>query len=185
MNFYYLIDFTFFVLIIYFTKIAYERQYYLKIFEYIKIFILLSISAKLAHPSGILLKKLYIFNPDTYFIMILIAFLFNFLFLFYSYKFLLQFLNRFINSVFIKNTFAKFISLFEVVLLFTFLTFFLMQVTFVKKLLTPVINKSFSYKHVKKFYIKFLNKDFVLMLTSTDTQTNYKEILLKSLKSSF
>ena len=94
-------------------------------------------------------------------------------------------MNQFVNNNLIKSISAKILSFFEISLLITFLLFMFMQVHFIKKFIYPVINKSYTYKYVKKFYITFLSKDFVNIIMTQETKTDSKEIILKSFKNSF
>ena len=66
MNWYILLDIVFLGLLIYFTKIAYEKKYYVKFFEYFKIFVTIFIATKLAPYTGMTLQKLLIIKADTY-----------------------------------------------------------------------------------------------------------------------
>ena len=185
MTFFYLIDLIFAILILYFSYYAYKQRFYLKFFEYLKIFFILSLSAKLVYATSYLLKSLYIINADTGTISLLISFSLNF-FIFYTFfKYFLLFMNQFVNNNLIKSISAKILSFFEISLLITFLLFMFMQVHFIKKFIYPVINKSYSYKYVKKFYITFLSKDFVNIIMTQETKTDSKEIILKSFKNSF
>jgi hypothetical protein len=75
---------------------AYQNRFYIKLFEYFKIFILITIAAKLSTPMAIFLQKIHFLNADSYAIAIFIAFVMNLMILFSSYKLILKFLDTLI-----------------------------------------------------------------------------------------
>ncbi len=171
--------------IIYATIYSYKNGTYNKIFDYFKIFLLVTVSAKLSLYTGILLQDLYITKADTYTTLLLIGFGINLFVLYNSYRYIFKILNSCINSQKLKNFFAMVISFLEVVILTTFAIYITMQLYVSKKYLYKHINKTYSYKKIEKFYHGFLNDQFVRMLMGSDTGTNSKEVIFKSLKNSF
>ena len=184
-NFYFLIDLTLLFFIIYLSFYSYKKKIYIKLFEYIKIFIIISISAKFASFTGISLQKLNIFSADTYTTLILIGFGLNFITILYLFKIFLRYSNKYIDNKKIKTFFAKSFTLIEIIILTTFTLYILMQLSLSKTYIYPTMKKSYSYPYIKLFYIKFLNDDFVNLLLNNDTKTNHKEVIFKSLKNSF
>lgn len=184
MNFYYFIDFLFLCNILFLSYLAYKNRFYIQLFEYFKIFILISLGAKLASPMAVLLQKIHLLNADSYAVAMFIAFAINVAILFSSYKFLLQFANGFINSQKLKEIFAKIITVVEITVLFTFCLFILMQLSFIKKYASEPFSKTVTYPYIKTFYLKFLNDDFIYAILNSDTKTNHKEVMFKSFKNS-
>ena len=183
-NPYYLIDFFLAVLIIVGSYHNYHKKTYIKVFEYFKIFILISVSAKFATTTGIYLSKWHIILADTYTILILIGFSANVSLIYFSWSFIYKFSAKFLNNEQIKTFFAKIITVVEVIIIITFTLFSLMQLSINKKYIYPTIKKSYSYPYIKHFYIKFLNDDMLKMILNSDTNMNHKEVILKSIKNS-
>ena len=185
MNFYYLIDIILIATILLLSYWAYQNRFYIKLFEYFKIFILITIAAKLSTPMAIFLQRIHFLHADSYAIAIFIAFIMNLIILFSSYQLILKFLNNFINSQSIKTFFAKLITLFEITIICTFSLFLMMQITVIKRYASQPLAKTISYPYIKTFYTQFLNDDFIYALLHTDTKTNHKELIFKSFKNSF
>ena len=148
-NFYRLIDLSFILLILFFTYHAYKKYYYLKFYDFFKLLFLITISAKLSGSTAFFLKKLHIIYADTNSVLLLIAFLLNLFIISYSLKYLISFINEFVNSHKIRKTFAMLLSFVEVFLLVTFITYMLMQVSFIKQYAYPIVNKSHLYTSIK------------------------------------
>lgn len=182
MNYYLLIDVLFAIIIVAMSYYFYIHKLYEKLFEYFKLFLLLTISAKLASYMGYLLTKTEIIQADSYSVLILISFAINFLILFFSYATILQFIDKFIDSKALKALFAKLITVIEVLFICTLFLYILMQIKISKQYIYPHLQKSFTYPYVHKFYKKFLDYDFVYMIISSDTNVNHKEVIFKSLK---
>jgi len=183
-NPYLLIDLVLIILISFGTYYNYSKKTYIKVFEYFKIFALISISTKFAISTGTYLSKWHIILADTYTILILIGFSLNILIIYFSWDFIYKFSSKFINNEQIKGFFAKIITVIEVVIIVTFTLFILMQLNVNKKYIYPTVKKSYSYHHIKKFYIKFLNDDMLKLILNSDTGINHKEVILKSFKNS-
>jgi len=183
-NYYYLIDIVFVILIAYGIYYSYIHKSYVKIFEYFKIFIAITLSAKMASFTAIYLQKLYITKADTYTTLLLISFVVNLLIIIYGYKSFFKLTNGLINSEKIKIILAKFFTVIEVVVLSTFALYIMMQIYISKVYLYPTMKQTYLYPKIEKFYSKFLNYDFVLLVMGSDTGTNHKELLFKSLKNS-
>ena len=130
------------------------------------------------------LSHFNLIKADSYSVLVLIAFTLNFLLLFYSYGFLLQLSNVLINNKKLKEIFAKAITLIEVVILFTFSLYILMQISINKKYIQPTLKTSIIYSYSADFYKKFLDYDFVYMIISSDSHINHKEVIFKSIKNS-
>lgn len=184
-SFYNIFDLILVVLICYFSFYAYKSKTYLKIFHYFKIFLLITISAKLALYTGIILQDIYIIKADTYTTLLLIGFGINIIILLHTYKYIYNFLNKIINSNKIKKFAAIVISCLEVTILSTFALYLTMQLYISKQYLSNHLDKTYSYKIVEKFYHKFLNDNFVNMVMGSDTGTNTKEVIFKSFKNAF
>ncbi|MEA3383525.1 MAG: hypothetical protein U9Q20_02465 [Campylobacterota bacterium] len=184
MSFYNIFDLLFIVLNIFLILYSYKHRSYIKIFEYFKIFFLITVSAKLSSITAVLLQKLYITKADTYTTLILISFVVNLLIIYFSWKFIFKFSKRFVNSEKLKILFAKIFTVVEVVVLSTFSLYILMQIYITKVYLAPTLKKTYTYSKVIKFYNSFLNDDFVNMILHSDTGTNHKEIIFKSFKNS-
>jgi hypothetical protein len=185
MTFYNILDFIFFLILFFLIYHSYVQKTYLKIFEYFKIFFILSISAKLAPLSATLLQKFYITKADTYTTLILISFAINLLIIYFGWDFLLKLITKVIDSEKIKSFLAKIITVIEISVLSTFFIYILMQFYPAKKYIYPTIKKSYTYPKIEKFYTHFLNDNFVFMILNQDTSTNHKELLFKSFKNSF
>lgn len=183
-NFYFLFDVALFLFISFAIYYSYKNKIYIKIFNYFKLFLIITISAKFSSTTGIALERLNILSSDTYITLVLIGFSINIAVLFYSEKFILKFLNRYINSGAIKIFFAKLITILEVVIITTFALYILMQLSISKSYIYPTLKKSYSYPYIKSFYMKFLTDDFLNMILKADTGTNYKEVIFKSFKNS-
>lgn len=183
-NFYYAIDILFIVVLIYLTYKSYKNKIYLKIFTYFKIFLLITISAKLSSTTGLYLQKLYITKADTYTTLILIGFSINLAILYFSWKYIFKYTDKFINSRQIRQYFAMTVSLSEVLIITTFSTYIFMQTYMAKKYIYKHISQTFGYPKIERFYMNFLNDRFVNMVLNSDTGTNHKEVIFKSFKNS-
>ncbi|MGB5868240.1 MAG: hypothetical protein WBG69_10250 [Arcobacteraceae bacterium] len=184
-NFYNSIDLVLVIIIVLLTKISYERKTYIKIFEYFKIFMAITLSAKLSSYTAILLQKFLITKADTYTTLILISFVVNIVILYYSWRYIFAFTNKFMQNVKIRTLLAKTFTLLEVITIVTFSLYIVMQLYITKAYLYKALKKSYSYPKIEKFYHSFLNDDFVNMILNSDTGTNHKEIIFKSFKNSF
>ena len=183
-NFYYTFDLFLLLLIIFTTYESFKNKIYIKIFDYFKIFVLITLSAKFAHYTGVTLQKLSITEADTYTTLILIAFSINIVVFGYLGKILFKYSNKYINSHKTKDTLAKIIIFIEVLILITFSLYIVMQINLTKIYLQPILKQSYSYSKIQKFYIIFLNDGFVNIVMGSDTGTNHKEVIFKSLKNS-
>lgn len=184
MSWYIIVDIVFVGLVIYFAKIAFEKKYYVKFFEYFKIFVAIFIASKLAPYTGMTLQKLFIIKSDTYITLLIIAFSVNFFLIYYFWKSFVKAFNNFISTSKLKNISAKVLSLLEAVLLFTFVLYMTMQIYIIKINLEPTLNKTYTYKIVKSFYHKFLNEDILAILQGSNTGTNTHEVIFKSFTNS-
>ena len=182
---YILIDILFVVLIGFATYYSYQKKIYIKIFEYFKLFILITLSAKFASNTGWFFQAHHVLKTDTYATLILIGFSINLVLFYYLSKFIIEFSDRFIDSAKIKTYFAKALTFFEVLVIATFCLYIIMQLYPSKKYLYPTMKKTYTYPYVRKFYIKFLNDDFIHMILNSDSGTNYKEVIFKSFKNAF
>jgi len=183
-NPYLLIDLLLVIFISFATYYNYSRKTYIKVFDYFKIFLLISVSAKFAAFTGSYLSKWHIILADTYTILILISFSINIIIVYCLWILLYYISSQFINNQQIKIFFAKIITLIEVVVITTFTLFILMQVSVNKKYVYPTIKKSYSYPHIKRFYMRFLNDDFAKMILNSETSMSSKEVIIKSFKDS-
>ena len=184
-SYYYAIDLAFILIVGYFLFYNYKHKSYIKTFNYFKLFILISLSAKFASYTGIGLQKFYVTKADTYATLILIGFGINLLIFIYLGKLLLKISNKYINNHKLKTLFAQLFTTIEVITISTFGLYIFMQLYFVKIYIYPSVSKSYSYPHIEKFYQKFLSDSFVNMILHSDTGTNSKEIIFKSFKDSF
>jgi hypothetical protein len=184
-NFYNSIDLVLLVSIILLTRISYERKIYIKIFEYFKIFMAITLSAKLAGYTANILQQFHITKADTYTTLILISFVVNLLLLYFGWRYIFAFSNRFMQNVKVRTFLAKIFTFLEVFTIITFTIYIVMQLYITKSYLYKTMKKSYSYPKIEKFYNSFLNDDFVNMILNSDTGTNHKEIIFKSFKNSF
>lgn len=184
-NIYITFDIALILLIGFSTYYSYQKKIYIKIFEYFKLFILITLSAKFASTTGWFLSAHHILKTDTYATLILIGFCINLVLFYYLIMFLIEFSNRFIDSAKVKQYFTKILTFFEVLVIVTFSLYIIMQLYPSKKYLYPTLKKTYTYPYIKRFYIKFLNDDFIHMILNSDSGTNYKEVIFKSFKNSF
>ena len=184
-DFYNIIDLVLLISIVLLTKISYERKIYIKIFEYFKIFMAITLSAKLSGYTAIVLQKFYITKADTYTTLILISFAINIFILYFGWKYIFEFSNKFMQNVKVRTFLAKTFTFLEVLIIITFSIYIFMQLYISKAYLYKSMKKSYSYPKIEKFYNSFLNDDFVNMILNSDTGTNHKEIIFKSFKNSF
>lgn len=185
MNYYFILDLLFFISIVLFAYFNYINRNYIKVFDYIKIFIFVFISSTYAYKTYIFLNKIYVLQADSYYIAILICFVINLLILIYGYKYIFKALNYIISSSKIKMLLAKIVSFLESILLISFMIFILMQINPIKKLSLKTLNKTYSYPYIKKFYIKVIDKNFTSIFLTSDSKINRQESILKSIKNSF
>lgn len=185
MSGYIFIDIFLLISLLFLIYFGYKNRVYEKLFDYFKIFIFLTLSAKLAPYMGTLLQKLYITKADTYTTLLLIAFVINYFLLHYLFKYFLIFINKFVNSEKVKKTIAILITFFEITILFTLSLYIFMQIYIVKISFKSTIDKSYSYPKIEKFYKNFFNDKFTNTILNLDTSTNSKEMIFKNLKSSF
>jgi len=183
-TFYHLIDLALLIALIAFTKISYQKRVYVSFFEYFKVFLAITISAKLSSYTALYLQKFYITKADTYTTLILIAFAINLLILYFGWKYIFAFSSKFIQNGVIKVYLAKIFTFLEVLTLLTFSFYIVMQLYITKTYLHKIVSKSYSYPKIEQFYRVFLNDDFVNMVLQSDTGTNHKEILFKSFTNS-
>ena len=184
-NLHFLFDIFLFFTISFLIYYSYQNKIYVKIFEYFKLFIMITVSAKFASMTGIGLELFHIISADTYITIVLIGFGVNIILIYSSERIIFKFLNKFINSGSLKIFFAKLITVIEVVILSSFTLYIFMQLSFSKSYIYPTLKNSYSYPYIRSFYIKFLTDDFLNMLLKSDTGTNYKEIIFKSFKNTF
>ncbi|MEA3289849.1 MAG: hypothetical protein U9Q04_06655 [Campylobacterota bacterium] len=184
MSLYNTIDIFLLLCIIAATYYSFNNKTYEKTFHYLKIFLLISISAKFASYTGINLQKYHITKVDTYTTLILIGFGINILILYFSYSYIYKFSSMIINNNKIRSIFAFLISFLEVLIVISFSIYLIMQLYITKKYIHTHMSKTYSYPKIERFYKNFLNDEFVNMILSSDTGTNSKEIIIKSLKNS-
>lgn len=180
-----LFDFLFIVLVLYFSKYAYEKKYYIKFFEYFKIFVVIYLASFFAPYMGSFLQKVYLLQADTYITLLILSFGLN-LFLLYT------FWNKIIKVIFakisthkIKEFFAKVLSLVEVLIISTLGVYLIMQLYLSKVYFYKGMEQTYFYPYIEKFYIKFLNEDILAILQGSNTGTNSKELLYKSFTNAF
>jgi len=184
-NFYNTIDLVLLLTIVLLTRISYERKIYIKIFEYFKIFMAITLSAKLSGYTAILLQKFFITKADTYTTLILISFTVNIFILYFGWRYIFAFSNKFMQNTKVRTMLAKTFTFLEVFTIITFSIYIIMQLYISIAYLYKSMKKSYSYPKIEKFYNSFLNDDFVNMVLNSDTGTNHKEIIFKSFKNSF
>ena len=183
-NFYNIIDLFLLISIVLLTKISYKKRIYIKIFEYFKIFIAITLSAKLSGFTAILLQEFLITKADTYTTLTLISFSVNIFLLYFGWKYIFAFSNKFIQKEKLRVILAKIFTFLEVLTIISFSIYIIMQLYMSKVYLYKSMKKSYSYPKIEKFYNSFLNDDFVNMIVNSDTGTNHKEIIFKSFKNS-
>ncbi len=185
MSLYYVFDLLLILLTIFLSYYSYQKRLYVKLFDYFKLFILITLSAKLASTTGVYLQKLSITKADSYAVLLLIAFTINFSFFYFGYNYFFKFINRYIDSKKLRENIAKVVTVIEVVIVITFLLYAFMQLHITKVYLYPIIKQSFSYSYIQSFYMHFLNDDFTHMILNSDSGVNHKEVLFNSFKKAF
>jgi hypothetical protein len=183
-SWYIVIDIIFVGLVIYFSKFAYEKKYYIKFFEYFKIFVAVVIASKLAPYTGFILQKLYITQADTYITLLIISFGLNVILIYYFWKNLIKAVDNFIPTSKLKIISAKVLSFVEVLVFMSLFLYFIMQIYLIKITLQPIMKNTYSYTYITKFYHKFLNEDILAILEGSSTGTNSKEVLFKTFTNS-
>jgi hypothetical protein len=183
-DFYNIIDAVLIAAIIYFSYRSYQNKIYVQIFEYFKIFVAITLSAKLSSYTAIILQKMYITKADTYTTLILIAFAINLAFFYYTGKYIIRFLNKNVTNINFRKYSAILITIIEVIILTTFSIYIVMQLYISKVYISKTLDKTLLYPRIEKFYKSFLNDEFVKMVMSSDTGTNREEIIFKSFKNS-
>ena len=168
----------------YFLFYNYKHKSYIKTFNYFKLFILISLSAKFASYTGVSLQKFYVTKADTYATLVLIGFGINLVLFIYLGKLILKISNKYINNNKLKTLLAQLFTAVEVIVISTFGLYVFMQLYFAKVYIYPSVIQSYSYPYIEKFYQKFLSDSFVNMILNSDTGTNSKEIIFKSFKDS-
>lgn len=183
-SYYNLLDLVFYLIIGFFIYRNYKNKSYIKIFEYFKIFVAITLSAKLSSYTAMALQKLYITKADTYTTLILIAFVINLLIIIYGYKYFFKLIKNYLNNEKVKTILAKIFTVIEVLVISTFSLYIIMQIYLAKTYLHPIATETYSYPVIERFYKSFLNNDFVNMIMGSDTGTNHKEVIFKSFKNS-
>lgn len=184
MSSYFFIDIFLFLALVFLIYFGYKNRVYEKLFEYFKIFLFLTLSAKLAPYMGTALQKLYITKADTYTTLLLISFVVNYVLFHFGFKYILKFSNNFINNQKVKTSFALILTIFEITIVFTLGLYIFMQVYLVKLALENPLNKSYSYPVIERFYKSFFNDKFTNAVLNLDTSTSSKELIFKNLKNS-
>lgn len=184
MSFYYIFDVLFLIFMIFFIIRSYKNKIYIQIFEYFKIFVVITLSAKLSSYTAIALQKFYITKADTYTTLTLMAFAINLAFFYFFGKTIIRFLNKNISNINFRKYSAIFVTIVEVVILATFSLYIVMQLYVSKIYIHKPLSKTYFYPKIEKFYRSFLNDEFVKMVMSSDTGTNREEIIFKSFKNS-
>lgn len=184
MKFYFIIDIFIFCAIVFFTYYNYINRNYIKVFDYIKIFLFVFISSKFSYTMYLFLGKINILKTDSIHIGILIAFAINLTLLIYFYKYIFKLLNYLFSSQRTKMMIARVVSFLESIIIITFIVFILMQIKPIKNMLSSSINKTYSYSYIKKFYLGLIDKNFTSIFLSSDSKINRQESILKSIKNS-
>ncbi|MGM0622728.1 MAG: hypothetical protein ACQESH_01775 [Campylobacterota bacterium] len=184
MSIYYLIDLIFAAIVLFLSYYSYQKRIYLKTFEYLKIFLLITLSASFAAKSGLVLQKYSILSGDTYSVIVLIGFGINILLFILLYLLGKKLFENFITSAKMRTFLAKAVTFVQVLFIFTFSLYIIMQLTFAKTYLQPPLNKTLSYTYIKGFYLSFINDDFVKMIISANSKSAPHEILINSFKNS-
>ena len=169
----------------YVTYTMYKSDSYSEIFRYVILMVAFTISVKYALGTAIYLRNEHILKADTLATMILIGFGLNLILVLVGLKLLDIFAKIFLRKEtrVSKEISGYALSFAESVLVVTFVVYLLSQIVVVQKLSDGVVKSSYTYKHIKHFYKTFLNDDFVEIITGSDTGTNRKEVILKSLQS--
>ena len=184
MKIYHIFDIILLLFIAFASYYSYREKLYLKFFEYLKILLLITVSAKLSSHTGIFLERSDIIDADSYSVIVLIGFIINLIVFTYAYKFAQSYLSS-VEAKAFKQTGAISITIAEVLLVATFSLYMLMQLHISKKYIYPAVKKSISYPYIKSFYGDFLNDGFVYMILSLDGQINHKELIIKSFQRGF
>jgi hypothetical protein len=177
-----LIDLLFIAAIALLSYFAYEKKMYQKTFEYVKILILFTLSASFAAKTGVFLEKNNILNADTYSVIVLIGFGINLGVFLLFYLLLEKLYQAFITDLRVRGFVIKTVTVLQVAFIVTFTLYILMQLYIPKKYFEPTLQKTYTYTYVKKFYLSFINDDFVKMLLHANSKTPPHELIINSIK---
>ncbi len=185
MNLYIIFDIAFAVLLLYLSVISYQKRTYLAIYEYVKIFLLITLAASFAPKAAIWLSRWDVLKADTYSVAVLIAFGINIALIWGLYLLLRSVYENAMHSPGLKTLVAKSVSFLQTVLIVTFACYILMQLGPAKNHIYSHAAKTYSYPLIRGFYMSFINDDFVRLILNGDSKTNAKEVILRSFKNSF
>jgi len=185
MGFYIVFDIAFVLLLLYLSIMSYQKRTYLAIYEYVKIFLLITLAASFAPKAAIWLSRWGVLQADTYSVAVLIAFGINIASIWGLYLLLQTVYENALHNLWLKTVVAKSVSLLQTVLVVTFACYILMQLGPAKNHIYPHASKTYSYPMIRGFYMSFINDDFVRLILQGDSKTNAKEVILRSFKNSF
>jgi hypothetical protein len=87
----------------------------------------------------------------------------------------------FINQDKIKDILAKTISFLEMIIIVSISIFMIMQLYISKMYLSKIMNKTYTYPKIQRFYKNFLNTKLANSILYSNTGTSYKEVIIESL----
>ena len=182
MSFYFIIDIVLLILIIYFIVYSYKKEIHVKLLDYVRVFIILSFSARFAETTGLFLQKLSIAMADTYTTLVVMGFLLNLIILVSINKLYSKISKKYVDKTRFQKGVKLTVIIIEVFILTTFSLYISMQFTPTKKYIYPTFKKSYTYPYIKKFYIKFLNDDFLKVILDPHSDAQNYEGVYKSFK---
>jgi hypothetical protein len=182
LKFYFLIDILLFFIIVNIIIYSYKKEIHVKLLDYVKVFIILSLSARFAKLTALYLQKLTIVDGDTKTTVIVIGFLINLLFFTLINKLYSKISKKHIDKTKLQKGIKLTVIIIEVFVLTTFSLYIFIQFTPSKKYIYPTLNKSYTYPYIKKFYIKFLNDAFLNVILDPNSDAENYEKVYKSFK---
>ena len=182
MSFYFLIDIFLVAMMVYLIIYSYKKEIHLKFLDYVRVFIIFSVSARFANATGLTLNKFSITMADTYTTLIVLGFFINLSLLLIINAIHNKFSKKYIEKTKVQKSIKLSVIIIEVFVLATFSLYFFMQFTPTKKFIYPTLNKSYSYPYIKQFYVKFLNDDFLKVILDPHSDAQNYEGVYKSFK---
>jgi len=168
----------------YSTYLGYKYGINKSFYDFIKVIIILSISAKFSYKFGAFLTKHHILLPDNSASMVLISFL-----ILLGIVYLLVMLVEYLYKTYLKSKISQIIKLFLAIFglfqafIFTsFAVFIFVQFKPIKLHVKPyLIHNSKTYKIMDKFCKNVITMRFVNAIIKNQSPSDTKEILYKTL----
>jgi len=163
------------------SYLSFKKRVYLKIYEYVKILLLMTLSASFAVKTGLFLQKNSIISGDTYSVIVLFGFGVNIALIILIYN-LLKKIKLLVSNQTLKEFTAISVNFIQILFIVTFSLYIAMQIYIPKKYFSSYLEQTYSYPAIKLFYMRFINDEFVDMIIYQESKTTPKEIIINSLK---